>query len=555
MIIKGQKPWRKFRGPVMKPGAVEAFLNRKILANHDHLKQLKEHELLGMINASAEPLPPFKFLTSPRQCQQVCLAISTYRLAFLFFVSMGGGKCKLILDMIRFRKHIGQLSCALICVPEKIHFAAWEDQIKLHAPDLRIVFLSGDKQNRMKQFEKVQHGECDAAITIYAGLQVFMTSMQPVKTKEGRPTITKTGKVKEKHAVDVKLSNQFVEPFNFVAFDECHHLGNHQSLVSQLAGWISSKCEFKYAFAGMPFGRDPIMMWPQFKIIDGGETLGASIGLFRAAFFNAKKDEWASRKMGWDIIKYEFDQEKWPKLHRLLKHRSIFFAEDELGDLPELNLIPKPVELSPEGKAHYKKILAGFKEAKGNYESMKNSFIRMRQVASGFLSLKAEDESQIKIRIKENPKLEMLQQLLLDREPNSKVLIFHEFTYSGNVIRELLDELKIGHASMWSGVKDATAEYHRFMRDPKCQAFVLNNSLGTESINPQTVCNQAIVYESPISVITRKQLEKRLHRQGQTKPIFIYDIVARGTIEEKILTFQADGKDLFKAVMEGAEII
>lgn len=507
------------RLPIIDPAAVEAYLSRP-LDSFDELKQVTHEELA----AEARELG-FRFVTEPRTHQLVSCLIGVIEPAFLFFLDMGAGKSKVPLDLIRYRKKRGELHRALILAPELIHMYSWEEQLKQHAPDLSYVLLLGEREERLSLVNR----KSDICLMNYKGLEVYMSR---------RVKLTKGGR----QHLDPDAAGRFASQFNFLVLDESHRLGNHQALVYKLCSWLSSACTFRYALTGSPFGRDPMKLWPQFQLIDQGATLGL-LGLFRSAFFHAKVNYWGG-------IDYTFRTERKIDLHRIIKHRSLRL-EIKLSEKPDYIRIP--VRLSGEGKMFYERIIKRLAESKGDYRSLENSFVRMRQCASGFLSMKADDESRIEVRIEPNPKLEALRQFLLDLDEGEKFLIFHDFITSGNNIRRLLDEMKIGYASLYGGVKDVEGQYRRFLTEPKCRAFVLQSQTGSEAINPQGVCRYALFYESPIDSIRRTQAEKRVHRPGQQRKVFIYDFVMQGTVEEKILVYIDQGKDLLRAVLNGEE--
>lgn len=507
--------------PIIAPSAVEEFLSRP-LDNYDFLKQAPKQELLDHAHANGH-----RFATDCWHNQLVCFNIGMELQEFLFFLKMGGGKSKLILDLIRYRKRKGQLIRALVLAPELLHVASWEEQVRTHAPDLKYRLLLGEKSERIEMLDRPS----DLCIMNYKGLEVYMSKRQKV-----------VGKDRNKQQIDPALASAFASKFNFVAFDESHRLGNHQSLLFGMCQWVAAAADFRYALTGTPFGRDPSRLWPQFKLIDGGQTLGQRLGLFRAAFFTAKEDYWSG-------IKYTFNSHRLPDLHRVIKHRSITYELVELRDMPRKVPIRIPVRMTGEISAYYNRIIAGVREARGDYQSLGNLFVRMRQCASGFLAMRADDESRIEVQFKDNPKLEALREFVLDKE--DKILVFHEFIISGQMVEQVLTAAKIGYASLRGGTKNPAEEYGRFLRDPKCRVFVLNNRLGSEAINPQYVCRRAVFYESPVDPVQREQAEGRVHRPGQKWTTFIYDLLVAGTVEEKVLRYVREGRDLLRAVLSG----
>lgn len=520
MKRRGRRSWF----PTVNEQAVRAYLGRP-LDDHDWLKEVPKAEL----EAHARDLG-HRFATDAWHNQLVCFTIGAALESFLFFLKMGGGKSKITLDLIRYRKRRGELARALILAPELVHVSSWEDQIREHAPDLSYSLLLGDRSRR----ELLLSRKADVCVMNYKGLEVYMTELRADKKGERRKKRIAPGPAAE-----------FAALFNFVAYDESHRLGNRDSLLFEMCRWLSVATDYRYALTGTPFGRDPTKLWSQFFLVDHGLTLGRAMAPFRHAFFTPKEDYWAG-------VQWSFDEGRAKDLHRIIKHRSITYELEELRDMPNKISVRLPVRLSDEGAAYYSRIIAGIREARGDYQSLGNVYLRMRQCASGFLSLKADDESRIEVQFKDNPKLDALHDFLTSK-PDEKILVFHEFTHSGRMIERMLDQAKIGFASLRGEIKDQGAQYWRFLNDRKCRVFVLNNSLGSEAINPQYVCRRAVFYESPDDPIRRAQAEGRVHRPGQRWRTFIHDLLVRGTIEEKILSFNREGKSLLRAVLSGEE--
>jgi SNF2 family DNA or RNA helicase len=95
---------------------------------------------------------------------------------------------------------------------------------------------------------------------------------------------------------------------------------------------------------------------------------------------------------------------------------------------------------------------------------------------------------------------------------------------------------------------------HRFQRDAACRFLLLNNQSGALGLNLQ-VANYVIFYERPVSPIVSQQAEARCLRTGQQRTVFFYDLVAKGTVDEKIARYLEEGKDLFNAIVAGKETL
>jgi SNF2 family DNA or RNA helicase len=290
------------------------------------------------------------------------------------------------------------------------------------------------------------------------------------------------------------------------------------------------------------------LLWAQHYIVDQGATLGQTLGLFRAAFFTARENIWAKS----DYAKiYKFDRRKKDQLMRMVQHRSLSYSAEECIDVPSFNPVIESVRLPEEAGAYYKRVVDQIIAARGNLSEMKNAFMRMRQLSSGFLGFRDEDDDgkRVEIAFGENPKLELLLDLLQSLPDDRKAVVFYEFTWSGRKIVEQLRELKEKPIWLWSGTKNSAGEIERFLCDPGCRVAVLNNRVGAYSLDGlQDVANYTLFYESPVSVIDREQAERRLRRDGQKFKVFQYDLVVEDTMDRNILAYHREGDDLLEAL-------
>jgi SNF2 family DNA or RNA helicase len=510
----------------------EAFMARD-LDNHDWLKDVPASDFDAIL---ADKYGDFTFNDPPLwHHQKAAFILGASYPEFLYFLDMGLGKSRIILDQIRYRKHCGNLRAALVLVPNITNVFTWSVEAKKLAPDLTLQMLHGSSADKAEQVNI----PADVYCTTYAGLTAMLSFPTEVKRKKGLVT---------EWVIDWELAHQFASLFNFLVLDESTEVKSHRSLQYELCKGIAKVCDYKYALTGTPFNRDLQELWPQFQLIDGGETLGRTLGIFRACFFREKKNYWGG-------YEYTFQKRQTKKLHEVIKHRSIAYDSDECVDLP-----PKREKLvkinfyggaEPYYEAQRQKIIAAGK----NVKLMENAFLRLRQISSGFLSYKDEDTGErIEIEFPENPKLDACMDRVSKLPINRKCIIVHEFIKSGDMISRALTKAKIKHCKIAGATKDKMGELQRFLDDPEYTVLVLNHMSGGKGTNIQ-VANYVIWYESPVSVINRLQTMKRAWRPGQTRKVMFYDLVVTGTVDEKILKYVKEGKDVMRAVISGEEPI
>jgi SNF2 family DNA or RNA helicase len=509
--------------------AVKDFLARD-LGSHDWLKSIPVEKLDAELRM-LKPRPDFSGINLwAHQKAGLLLALELKR--FMFFWDMGGGKTLLSLALLKYLKQCGKKPRAIVFVPYITSVSTWVDEVAKHAPDLKCVPLLGTTNENLA--------------SLRADGDLFVICYQSAVAMVSYPVKTKTGKTK--WGINATQIRDYFADFNILICDEIHRTKNSQALTYRMCRAISSTSEYVLGLTGTPFGRDLQDLWAQFYLIDFGETLGPTLGLYRSAFFKEKKNYWG----GFD---YTFKQKLLPDLQRIIKHKSIRYTIDEFADMPDKEYCLRTLNLPADGSGYVTHALAELREAvKGkSYRQVESSYLQLRQLSSGFMTLKGEDNDKIQMQFDDNPKLEAVVQLLEDMPPDSKVVIFHHFVYSNNVLSDRLSKLGISHARIWGGQKDPIGELRRFRQDPACKVMVLNWRSGSSSLNLQHA-NYMIVYEQPDSPIDRKQGEARLWRPGQQQRVFIYDLLVKGTADHRMHAANLAGKNLLEELLNGGEI-
>lgn len=504
---------------------IERYLHRP-LDDHRWIKRLNVPQLNHAL-ANLRPQPDL--YPKMRKHQKACFLLGVAYPQFGFWVDMGGGKTLLSLELLRYWFDCGKLKRGLILVTSDKAYLTWETQIESFKIGLDYVFLDGSSENKWQQLERFGAG---LVVLHYPG----MVAMLSHKLRGG-------------WVLNDELVERFIGKFQGVVFDESTKLGNPKSLTYQIGERLCENSVFRYLLAGRPFGRDPALLWPQYRLLDGGATFGSSFNLFLAAFFSAERGEYAKE--------YTFKKRMMPQLTRMIQNRSITYATEEMPDLPPLRAtsIVSEVRLPEEAAIYYQRLIEQVIAAKGNVSLMQNVFTRMRQLSSGYLALRDdESDERLEVTFADNPKLDRLLELLDEMPADHKAVIFYDFTYSGRVIYEQLQKLGRDSVWLWSGTKKPTDALRRFLQDPACSLAIINNRIGAYSLDGlQRVANYVFFYESPVSVIDRQQAERRVLRDGQARHVFQYDLVVRGTADHNILEFHREGRDLYEALTRDAK--
>lgn len=508
---------------MIRKGAVRAFL-RRTRRDCRVWKQVPEARL----DSIADRLPVAPPIWSRLQKhQKVCFLLGALARRFFFLNDTGTGKTLLIIALVRYFYKLGLIDRVLILVPNLINKGEWVEQLQMHSPQSTYLVLSGKSVDKWRALED---SESLFVIETYAGL----TKMLCKKTKK---------KGKTKLAPDKKLLRRISTLVQGLACDESFNVQNRGALPFRVCRAIARPAKICYTMTGTPFNRDPSSLWAQMFLVDRGQTLGQTLGLFRAAFFHEVSDG------GWGKD-YRFDKFKEKLLHRILANRSIEYEADA-ATLPAVVPVLKKVYLPEDAEGYYRRAVRNIIEANGDMREMKNAFVRMRQISSGFVGY-YDDEAGEKAQyeFEDNPKLDLLLATVESINPKYKIIIFTEFNWSGERITRELQAMGIGCVHVYGKTKDVSRARDRFKFDNNVQVMVLQSAM-SYGLNIQ-VAKYGLYYESPVSAILRKQSRRRVERQYSAhKSVFIYDFVCAGTADEKILAFHKEGGDLFNAIVRG----
>lgn len=144
---------------------------------------------------------------------------------------------------------------------------------------------------------------------------------------------------------------------------------------------------------------------------------------------------------------------------------------------------------------------------------------------------------------------------ILRHTGEEKVIIFTEFLATQRYIHARLKRNGIlsltFDGSMSASKKDFTLG--RFRRDPAHRVLICTES-GGEGVNLQ-FCRTMINYDLPWNPMRLEQRIGRIHRLGQTREVYIYNLVTRGTIEEHLLKLLLEKVRLFEVVIGNMEKI
>lgn len=513
--------------------AVQEYLSRN-LRDLSKLKRLPAAEVDRQLAERGAA-----WVTEPRPYQKVALLAGLKLNSLYLQLDPGVGKSKVTLDIFQTRRKAGTAQRMLVLVPSLTNIEAWREECAKHAPSLHYAGL--DEGSRAQKLEALYEPDNDIVCVTYQGWLALTHKRVSSKGRKKRSGL----------ALDAKVHDSAASQFQQVVWDEATFLKSHMALSFRSARRFARLVPYRYGLSGTPFDKDPSDLWSQFCVLDGGEALGETVGLFRGAFCVEQENYWAGST-------WVFDERKKRDLNKRLRHRSICYRDHECLTLPPVvggllseSFMVRTVPWPSENWAYYEQLLEQLEAARKNPDLVENTYLRMRQVCGGFLPVDQEDGTRTVIRFDKNPKLDALAALLAELPPERKVLVYTEYKVSGELVTERLKAEKIKAVRIYSGTADKKQVMRRFKEDPKVRVLVGSRAV-CYGLNLQ-VANYILLYESPDSTIVREQLERRLYRSGQERHVYLWDLAVKNSVDLRILKSLRAGKSLREELLRSSD--
>jgi SNF2 family DNA or RNA helicase len=133
-------------------------------------------------------------------------------------------------------------------------------------------------------------------------------------------------------------------------------------------------------------------------------------------------------------------------------------------------------------------------------------------------------------------------------EEGHKALVFSQFTSLLSIVRERLDEQKLVYEYLDGATTNRQERVEHFQTDPACPLFLISLKAGGLGLN-LTAAEYVFLLDPWWNPAVEAQAVDRAHRIGQTRQVFAYRLIARDTVEEKVLELQSSKRDLASAII------
>lgn len=469
----------------------------------DNLRRLAN--LLQLRGLTAPELPPtFRATLRPYQAQGVAWLdlLRESGLGGVLADDMGLGKTIQILALIALEKQRGPLASPVLVVAPTSLMTNWSAEAQKFAPDLKVLVLQGPA--RKERFAAI--AEHDVVLTTYPLIvrdrDVLLAREWHIAVLDEAQTVKNPDAATTRCLRDIKATHRFC----LTGTPMENHLGELWSIMSFVnPGYLGDKATFSRQW------RTPI------------EKRGDKI---RAAALAQRAKPFLLRR-----TKTEVATELPPK-SEILETIALEGPQRDLYDSIRLSMSRKVREAIAErglAKSHIVVLEA---------------LLRMRQACCDPALLKLRDSVE-RPSAKLERLIEMVTELLSE---GRKIIVFSQFTSMLDLIRRRLDADGLSYSLLTGDTKNRKAAIETF-QNGAAEVFLVSLKAGGVGLN-LTAADTVIIFDPWWNPAVEEQAIDRAYRIGQDKAVFVYRLVAAGTIEEKMDELKARKRALADSLFE-----
>jgi len=453
----------------------------------------------------------YKFKTKPYEHQITALEKSWDKEEYGYFMEMGTGKSKVLVDNIAMLYDKGKINAALIIAPKGVYRNWFSGEIPNHLPShidhKTILWTATTSKAKDKEYQQLFKIDYD--------LHILIMNVEAFSTKKG-----------------LEFATKFLNCHNTImAIDESTTIKTPTAKRTKAILTLGKIAKYRRILTGSPVTKSPLDLYTQCNFLHE-ELLG-----FNSYYtFRNRYATMIDRNFGGRRVQIVGGYKRLDELSDSLKKFSYRVLKEDCLDLPEKVYIQREVELSDEQRQIYTTMksaaLAQLKGKMATAPHVLTQLMRLHQISCGHLK---NDDDTI-TEIKNNRMSELLD--VLD-EVEGKVIIWANYVYD---IKQIVKAISKKHGEdsivQYYGAIPADVRQKNIERfqDPESNArfFIGNPQTGGYGIT-LTAANNVIYYSNGYDLEKRLQSEDRAHRIGQKKSVTYVDFITPKTVDEKIV--------------------
>ena len=452
----------------------------------------------------------YKFRMKPYKHQLTALEKSWNKATYAYFMEMGTGKTKVLIDNMSMLYDKGKVDGALIIAPKGVVKTWHEQEIPTHIPKhIEIVSVLWQSNITKKQQEKL-----DTLFKTGQELHILVMNVEALSTIKGKAFATK-----------------FINSHSTImAVDESTTIKTPTANRTKNIIAVGKQAKYRRVLTGSPVTKNPLDLYSQCEFLDPWLLDFASYYAFRNRYAEMKTMHIRGRSIQ---VVHAF--QNLSELSDKVKNFSYRVLKEDCLDLPPKTFMKRHVSLTTDQKKIYeqmkKQAMAVLNGKVTSTMTVLTQLMRLHQITCGHFT--ADDGSTQAV---ESNRLNELMSVLDETE--GKAIIWANYQLSvGEIIQKIIKEYGEDSYVHYYGLtsqEERQDNIRKFQNDPKCRFLIGTPQTGGYGIT-LTQANTVIYYSNSYDLEKRLQSEDRAHRIGQQKNVTYIDLIAEDTVDEKIV--------------------
>jgi SNF2 family DNA or RNA helicase len=466
----------------------------------------------------------YKFKTKPYAHQLTALEKSWNKENYAYFMEMGTGKTKVLIDNLAMLYDKGKIDGALIIAPKGVVKTWYEQELPTHLPN----HIENVSVLWQPNITKTQQEKLESLFEIESAVHILIMNVEALSTEKG-----------------VKFATKFINSHKtLMAIDESTTIKTPTARRTKNIIKLGLNAKYKRIMTGSPITKNPLDLYTQCEFLDPWLLDFASYYSFRNRYAEMKTMHVRGRSI--QVVK-EFRH--LGELSDTVKEFSYRVLKEDCLDLPPKNFVKRHISLTADQKKIYEQMkkhaIAMLNKKVTTTVNVLTQLMRLHQITCGYVT--ADDGT---VQEVESNRLNELMSIL--EETEGKVIIWANYQFSvGDIIQKIIKVYGPDSYVHYYGLtpqEDRQDFIRKFQNDPKCRFIIGTPQTGGYGIT-LTQANTVIYYSNGYDLEKRLQSEDRAHRIGQTKNVTYIDIIAEDTIDEKIVEALRSKIDIASQVM------
>ena len=467
----------------------------------------------------------YKFKTKPYEHQLKALDKSVDKKEYGYFMEMGTGKSKVLIDNMSMLYDKGKINGALIIAPKGVYNNWYSQEIPNHLAShiqpKMVLWTASTSKAKDKEYQSLFETGYD--------LHILVMNVEAFSTDKGRLF---AGKFLRAHRA-------------LMAIDESTTIKNPTAKRTKAIVVLGKEAYYKRILTGSPVTKSPLDLFSQCQFLNDSLIESASYYSFKNRYAVMRTHNFGGRR-----VQLVHSYQRLDELASILKKFSYRVLKEDCLDLPDKIYIKREVELSKEQKEAYSTMksaaLAAVKGKLATAPHVLTQMMRLHQITCGHL--KNDDDSISELK---NNRMDSLLELL--DEVEGKVIIWANYVHDvEKIVAKLCDEYGPETVVQYYGATPQPQRQKAIkqFQDPKSKVkyFVGNPQTAGYGIT-LTEAGTVIYFSNGYDLEKRLQSEDRAHRIGQKKAVTYVDLIAPKTVDEKIVKALRNKIDIASQVM------